>query len=76
MAESKERESIGKRFLTVFEKLALKSIATGNFGWFVVLVVAGGIIWKMQSEDLKEVLLKMITNQASEQRSHREVLPE
>lgn len=62
MAEPKDRDVSGiKRFLGVLEKIALKAIATGNFGWFVLLIIAGGIVWKLQSADLKEVLLKITT---------------
>lgn len=62
MAEPKDREdSAIKRFLGVVEKIGLKAIATGNFGWFVLLLIAGGIVWKLQSADLKEVLLKVTT---------------
>ena len=62
MAEPKDREdSAIKRFLGVVEKIGLKAIATGNFGWFVLLLIAGGIVWKLQSADLKEVPLKVTT---------------
>lgn len=62
MVEPKDREdSAIKRFLGVVEKIGLKAIATGNFGWFVLLLIAGGIVWKLQSADLKEVLLKVTT---------------
>jgi len=62
MAEPKDREEGAiKRFLGVVEKIGLKAIATGNFGWFILLVIAGGIVWKLQSSDLKEVLLRITT---------------
>ena len=48
-----------KQFLRVVEKVALKSLATGNFAWFVLLMISGGLIWKLSSADLKEVLLKV-----------------
>lgn len=38
----------------------MKSLATGNFAWFVLLVVSLCLIWKLNSQDLKEVALKVL----------------
>lgn len=48
------------RAVATIEKIAMKSISTGNFGWFVLLFVCGILIWKLDSADLKEVLLKVL----------------
>jgi hypothetical protein len=62
MAGERETEAgVLRRFVTAFERIAPKAISTGNFGWFVLLVVTSGIVWKLHSQDLKEVLLK-VTN--------------
>src|SRR6266404_1142318 len=47
------------RLILAFEKIGLKALATGNFVWFVILVIGGGCIWKLKPEDLKEILLKV-----------------
>lgn len=47
------------RLVRAIERLGLRSMVTGNFGWFAVLLVAGGCIWKLESADLKEVLLRI-----------------
>jgi hypothetical protein len=46
--------------LAVFERVAMKSLATGNFGWFTVLVIILGCIYKLSSAELKEVLTKLV----------------
>ena len=51
----------GGRFWKVIEKIGLKSLATGNFGWFVLLIISTSIVWKLNSADLKEVILKVIS---------------
>ena len=48
------------RAVVAVERVALKSLATGNFAWFVVLAVSVGCIWKLGPQDLKEVLLKVL----------------
>jgi hypothetical protein len=48
------------RAIVAVEKIALKSISTGNFGWFVLLAVCVFCAWKLNSQDLKEVLLKVL----------------
>ena len=57
--EPKAPLSGATRIWAVVERIGLKSLATGNFGWFVLLVVAASIVWKLDSADLKEVLLKV-----------------
>ena len=49
-----------ERATTAVERVAIKSITTGNFGWFVVLAISLGCLWKLDSKDLKEVLLKVL----------------
>jgi hypothetical protein len=44
-------------WLLALEKIGLKSLSTGNFGWFVLMVVALGMIWKLSSKDLRDVLV-------------------
>lgn len=48
------------RAVAAIERIAIKSIATGNFGWFVLLAVCASCIWKLNSQDLKDVLLKVL----------------
>jgi len=38
----------------------LKSLSTGNFAWFVLLVISVACIWKLDHKDLKEVLLMVL----------------
>ena len=52
-----EKPSIWVQGWKTVEKLGLKSIVTGNFGWFIVLVVTVFAIYKLDSKGLKEVLL-------------------
>jgi hypothetical protein len=42
------------------ERIAIKSLTTGNFAWFVLLAISIFAIWKLDSQDLKEVLLKVL----------------
>jgi len=48
------------RAVAAVEKIALKSLSTGNFAWFVLLAICVFCIWKLSSQDLKEVLLKVL----------------
>lgn len=48
------------RACAVVERIGLKAISSGNFGWFVLLVISSGIVFKLDSKDLKEVLLTVI----------------
>jgi len=48
-----------ERLIAAIERIGLKSLATGNFVWFVVLIIGGGCVWKLDTGDLKEVLLKV-----------------
>ena len=48
------------RAIAAVEKIAMKSLSTGNFVWFVILAVSIFIVWKLNSPDLKEVLLKVL----------------
>ena len=41
-------------------RIGIKSLSTGNFGWFVVLILCLGVIWKLDGPDLKEVLLSVL----------------
>ncbi|MGD0615652.1 MAG: hypothetical protein ABSA69_09460 [Verrucomicrobiota bacterium] len=53
-------ESFYCRCVSTVEKVALKSLATGNFAWFVLLAIALACLWKLDHADLKEVLLKVL----------------
>lgn len=48
------------RAVAAVEKIAIKSLTTGNFAWFVLLAIVLGIIWKLDTQDLKEVILKVL----------------
>ncbi|HEY1718058.1 MAG TPA: hypothetical protein VGH42_07155 [Verrucomicrobiae bacterium] len=48
------------RAVAAVEKIALKSLSTGNFAWFVLLAIALFAISKLDSQDLKDVLLKVL----------------
>jgi len=48
------------RVVLACERVALKSLATGNFVWFVVLVLGVVCLWRLSSQDLKDVLLKVL----------------
>ena len=48
-----------RRLILALERIGLKSLSTGNFVWFVVLIIGGGCVWKLSPADLKEVLLKV-----------------
>jgi len=52
--------SIQTRALATVEKIALKSLSTGNFAWFVLLALGIAAIWKLDSQDLKEVFLQVL----------------
>jgi heme exporter protein D len=58
--DTKEPPNFRNRVIITVEKVALKSLATGNFAWFVLLAIALGCIWKLGSKDLKEVLLTVL----------------
>jgi hypothetical protein len=45
------------RLIDGLQRLGTKAISSGNFGLFVVMIVGGAIVWKLDSKDLKEVLL-------------------
>ena len=49
-----------ERSVAAIEKIAIRSIATGNFAWFVLLAISLACLWKLDSKDLKEVLLKVL----------------
>ncbi len=49
-----------ERAIAAIEKIAIKSITTGNFAWFVLLAISLACLWKLDSKDLKEVLLKVL----------------
>lgn len=53
-----ERTSVA--LFRLLEKLGLKSIATGNFGWFVLLIVCVTLMFRLDSVDLKEVAVAAI----------------
>ncbi len=46
--------------VAAIERIAIKSIATGNFAWFVLLAISPACLWKLDSKDLKEVVLKVL----------------
>jgi len=48
------------RAVKSFEKIALRAISTGNFGWLAVTIIIVVSIYKLESPDLKEVILKAI----------------
>ena len=48
------------RAIAAVERIAIKSLTTGNFAWFVLLAICVFSIWKLDSQDLKEVLLKAL----------------
>lgn len=48
------------RAVKSFEKIALRAISTGNFGWLAVTIIIVVCIYKLESPDLKEVILKAI----------------
>lgn len=48
------------RAVAAVEKIALKSLSTGNFAWFVLLAICIFCISKLNSQDLKEILLKVL----------------
>jgi hypothetical protein len=52
--------SFYNRAVAAVEKIALKSLSTGNFAWFVLLAIALFAISKLDSQDLKDVLLKVL----------------
>lgn len=52
--------SFYNRSIAAIERIAMKSISTGNFGWFVLLMICGFCVWKLDSKDLKEVLLRVL----------------
>jgi hypothetical protein len=52
--------SFYSRAVAAVERIAIKSISTGNFGWFVLLSIGVCCIWKLNSQDLKDVLLKVL----------------
>lgn len=45
------------RLIDGLQRLGTKAISSGNFGLFVVGIVAGSIVWKLDSKDLKEILI-------------------
>jgi hypothetical protein len=47
-------------WVSAIERIALKSLATGNFAWFVLLAVTLAAIWRLDAAGLKEVLLQAI----------------
>lgn len=49
-----------ERAVSAVENIAIKLITTGNFAWFVLLAISLACLWKLDSKDLKEVLLKAI----------------
>src|SRR5437870_2127643 len=61
MPESSNSTGPWDRLILALERIALKALVTGNFVWFVILVIGGGCVWKLQPEDLKEVLLKVFS---------------
>ena len=52
--------SFYSRAIVAVEKIALKSLSTGNFAWFVLLAIALFAISKLSSQDLKAVLLRVL----------------
>jgi hypothetical protein len=57
--ETSAMERVYNRLIAAIERIALKSLATGNFAWFVILAIICACIWKLSTSDLKEVLLKV-----------------
>lgn len=49
-----------QRAVASLERIGLKALSTGDFGWFVVLVIALAGIWKLDSKDLKDVLMTVL----------------
>jgi hypothetical protein len=54
------KERLGIRLIAAVEKIGLKSLSTGNFIWFVALIICALGLWRLDSKDLKEVLLKVL----------------
>lgn len=46
--------------ISALERIGLKSLVTGNFPWFVLLLLGGFLIYKLDSGDLKEVLMTVL----------------
>ena len=48
------------RLILAGEKVALKSLATGNFAWFGIFAIAAVCAYRLSPSDLKEVMLKVL----------------
>jgi hypothetical protein len=46
--------------IAAVDRIAMKSLSTGNFVWSVILAISIFAIWKLNSQDLKAVLLKVL----------------
>lgn len=58
--DSPKPPSFYNRAIAAVERIALKSLSTGNFAWFVLLAICVFCISKLDSQDLKEILLKVL----------------
>jgi hypothetical protein len=58
--DSQKPPNFYNRAIAAVERIAMKSLSTGNFVWFVILAISIFAIWKLNSQDLKEVLLKVL----------------
>ena len=51
-----QERNIRERLIDAFERVLLKAVVPGQVGWIVLLIIGGGIVWKLGPADLKEVL--------------------
>jgi hypothetical protein len=58
--EPKAMVRVWNRLIAALEKVALKSLATGNFAWFGIFTVSGICICRLSTSDLKDLLLKVL----------------
>jgi hypothetical protein len=56
--EGQKPSGIWDSLVSTIGKLGMKSLSTGNFVWFILLILGAIALWKLNSADLKEVLLK------------------
>ncbi len=58
--ESTKPPNFYNRAVAAVERIAIKSLVTGNFAWFVLLAISLFAISRLNSQDLKEVILKVL----------------